>query len=213
MSPKKFQNKQKQKPAHPTQGFGVPITAAPHHFIVTIPRGSKQPVQIIEDLGMQALGGEHEILDRVSIARPAWTDISDPVKKVFNQRLKEQNLATSRWKVGDNPVDRLFGKELCVLAWAIESLESSQRGTALRNWLALKPEERWWLFRMTATTAGMPQDYNRGWRVALRYALGDTPNSKMPKSRRTKKQKNKDQQLFLPIKEDTEDNYFVGNDE
>lgn len=105
MPPKKSQNKQKQKPAHPTQGFGVPITVAPHHFIVPIPRGSKQPVQIIEDLGMQAQGGEHEILDRVSIERQAWTDISDPVKKVFNQRLKEQNLATSRWKVGDNPVD------------------------------------------------------------------------------------------------------------
>jgi len=47
--------KKANQPAHATQGFGVPLTAAPHHFVVIIPRGNKQPVQIVEDLGMHTI--------------------------------------------------------------------------------------------------------------------------------------------------------------
>ena len=202
-------NKQKQapeaknpSPAHPTRGFGVPLTVAPHHFVVTIPRKSKDPVLITEDLGMHAEGGSHEILDRISLPREAWVEIADPVKRMFNQRLKEHDLAISRWKTGDNPVDRLLGKELCVLAWAIEKLEADRRGTALRNWLSLRPEERWWLFQMTASTAGTPGDYDRGWRLALRYALGDTFDGQPLKTRKKYQTPNPAKQLLLPFGEE-----------
>ncbi len=171
--------------AHPTVGFGVPVTTAPHHFIVSIPRGTRQPVRITEDLGMHAEGEDNQVLDRVFLHRPAWTEIANPVKRLFNQRLKAHNLAVSQWKAGENPVDRLLGKELCVLAWAVEDLPLEKVGAALRNWLALRPEERWWLFGMTAAAAGAPEDKGRGWRVALGYALGDTPEKTIRKPRRT----------------------------
>ncbi|KKI99570.1 anti-phage-associated DUF3780 domain-containing protein [Prochlorothrix hollandica] len=161
--------------AHATQGFGVPLTAAPHHFVVSIPRGNTQPVQIIEDLGMHTAGDDSELLDRVVLPRPAWTEIANPVKRMFNERLKAHQLKPGQWKVGENRIDRLMGKELCVLAWAIEDLAEEKVGAALRNWLALRPEERWWLFGMTAATVGGPDDKGRGWRMALKYALGDTP--------------------------------------
>jgi hypothetical protein len=169
--------------AHATQGFGVPLTTAPHHFVVIIPRGNKQPVQIIEDLGMHTAGDESELLDRVTLPRPVWTEIASPVKRMFNERLKAHNLNPGQWKVGENRVDRLLGKELCVLAWAIEDLEPDKVGIALRNWLSLRPEERWWLFGMTSATVGSPQDRGRGWRMALRYALGDTPQPTLRETR------------------------------
>lgn len=184
--PKKSRAKTNQ-PAHVTQGFGVPLTTAPHHFVVIVPRGNKQPVQIVEDLGMHTQGNQSELLDRVVLPRSAWTEIANPVKRMFNERLKMHQLQPGQWKVGENRVDRLLGKELCVLAWAIEDLEAEKVGTALRNWLALRPEERWWLFGMTATTVGAPSDKGRGWRVALKYALGDTPQPTLREPRKAGK--------------------------
>lgn len=197
----KSQKTQTKEPQaiHATQGFGVPLTAAPHHFVVVIPRGNKQPVQIIEDLGMHTIGDESELLDRVVLPRVIWTEIANPVKRMFNERLKSHQLKPGQWKVGENRIDRLFGKELCVLAWAIEDLEEDKIGTALRNWLALRPEERWWLFGMTSTTVGAPEDKGRGWRMALKYALGDTPQSVIREPRRAEKKGQEDIYDTLPL--------------
>jgi hypothetical protein len=74
-------------------------------------------------------------------------------------------------------VDRLLGKELCVLAWAVEHLELEKIPVAVRNWLALRPEERWWLFCMAAMSTGGLRDGDKGWRLALRHALGDVAQS------------------------------------
>lgn len=95
------------------------------------------------------------------------------------------NLKTSTWKVGANPVDRLLGKELCVLAWAVEGMEFDHIPIAVRNWLALRPEERWWLFGMTALSTGGVQDGNKGWRLALRHALGDVAQHELFKPQQT----------------------------
>ena len=54
-----------QNSQHPTLGFGVPATSAPHHFTVTIPRSSTGWVQISEYLGLQATTDEHAVIDRV----------------------------------------------------------------------------------------------------------------------------------------------------
>ncbi|MGR6035927.1 MAG: anti-phage-associated DUF3780 domain-containing protein [Candidatus Nitrosoglobus sp.] len=163
--------------AHQTLGFGVPATLDPHHYQVRIPRGSRQPVLIRESLGMQAQGEGEAVIDRVYLERHRWSAIANEVKRAFNQRLKQQKLAPGQWKVGENPVDRLLGKELCVLAWAIEEVSAEHIGLAVRNWLALRPEERWWLFGMTAMATGGVQDQGRGWRLALRYGLADLPQT------------------------------------
>lgn len=191
--------KKANQPAHATQGFGVPLTAAPHHFVVMIPRGTKQPVPIVEDLGMHTLGDESELLDRVTLPRGIWAEIANPVKRMFNERLKAHQLKPGQWKAGENQVDRLLGKELCVLAWAIEDLEEDKIGTALRNWLALRPEERWWLFGMTPTTVGAPEDKGRGWRMALKYALGDTPQPTLRAPRKGDKSDAEETYETLPL--------------
>ena len=171
-----------------TLGFGVPATSDPHHFKVIIPRSNTGKVQISEYLGLQASSDEFAVIDRVLLERPRWTAIRSEVQRAFNARLKAHGLKTFAWKVGENPVDRLLGKELCVLAWAVEDMEMEKIPVAVRNWLALRPEERWWLFGMTAMTTGRVTDGGKGWRLALRHALGDVAQSDLlqPRARREK---------------------------
>jgi hypothetical protein len=57
---------------------------------------------------------------------------------------------------------------------------------ALRNWLALKPEERWWLYGMTVAGSGGINDTEQGWRVALRYALARASAEESVQRRRSK---------------------------
>jgi hypothetical protein len=170
---------------HPTLGFGVPATSDPHHFIVEIPRSNTGAVSIVESLGLQSHDQAQSLIVRCVLERPRWTEICSEVQRAFNVRLKERNLKTSAWKVGENPVDRLLGKELCVLGWAIEGMDFDHIPIAVRNWLALRPEERWWLFGMTAITTGGVNDGGKGWRLALRHALGDVAQSELFKPRVT----------------------------
>ncbi|MFM5472464.1 anti-phage-associated DUF3780 domain-containing protein [Aeromonas veronii] len=158
---------------HPTLGFGVPATSDPHHFKVVIPKSNNGEVKISEHLGLQAQSEKFSVIDRVLLDRSRWAAIRAEVQRAFNARLKSYGLNTSSWEVGENVVDRLLGKELCVLAWAIEGMEIENIPVAVRNWLALRPEERWWLFGMTAKSSGGVEDRDVGWRIALRHALGD----------------------------------------
>lgn len=169
-----------------TVGFGVPATSDPHHFKVSIPKGNSGRVHISEHLGMQASGGDGSVIDRVVLDRARWALIRSEVQRAFNARLSAHGLKPATWKIGDNPVDRLLGKELCVLAWAVEQMESEKIAIAVRNWLALRPEERWWLFGMTAISTGGLADSGKGWRVALKHALGDVAQSDLlaPRARR-----------------------------
>lgn len=171
---------------HATLGFGVPATSDPHHFKVIIPKANTGKVQISEYLGIQAQSDEFAVIDRVLLDRPRWTAIRAEVQRTFNARLKNHDVKTASWKVGENVVDRLLGKELCVLAWAVEGMEMEKIPVAVRNWLALRPEERWWLFGMTAMSTGGINDGEKGWRLALRHALGDVAQSEQLKPRERK---------------------------
>src|SRR6185437_12380504 len=81
--------------------------------------------------------------------------------------------ASGRWGADETAVQRLFGKELLVLLWTVEARDVSAEeiAVAIRNWLGLKPEERWWLYTMTAATTGLAHQAGMGWRGALRHAL------------------------------------------
>lgn len=183
---------------HATLGFGVPATSDPHHFKVNIPKANTGKVQISEYLGLQAQSDEFAVIDRVLLDRPRWTAIRAEVQRTFNARLKNHDVKTASWKVGENVVDRLLGKELCVLAWAVEGMDMEKIPVAVRNWLALRPEERWWLFGMTAMSTGGIHDGEKGWRLALRHALGDVAQSEQLKPRERKIVRNQIQESGVP---------------
>lgn len=189
----------KQEYSHQTLDFGVPATSDPHHFKVIIPRASAGKVQISEYLGLQALSDEFAVIDRLLLKRPRWNTIRSEMQRAFNARLKEHQLKTATWKVGENLVDRLLGKELCVLAWAVESMEMENIPVAVRNWLALRPEERWWLFGITAMSTGGIADGNKGWRLALRHALGDVAQNELMRPRALKRKQRDDDRPSLDL--------------
>jgi hypothetical protein len=162
--------------ARRTVGFGCPNAPDPHHFVVEIPVGRNGTVMIAEHYGARAyIEAPTEVELRCRLPRYAWSAIAEDLRRHFNERLKEKRLAGGRWTSGPNKVERLLGRELLVLAWSVERAAPELIGNALRNWLALKPEERWWLYAVTAAATGGAEQAELGWRKALRIALTESP--------------------------------------
>lgn len=157
-----------------TLDFGAINAYGAHVFRIDIPQSRTQPIVITEDYGYRGdQGGIPPLERRALLERRVWSGIADTARREFNKRLKSAKTPTGRWRVGPNLVDRLLGKELCVLAWAAETARDEEIPVICSRWVALRPEERWWLFAMTVAEAGLPEDTARGWRRALFYALSD----------------------------------------
>lgn len=179
-----------------TVDFGAPAAFGAHVFRVEIPASRTGKVVIVEDYGYRGCeGGIPPYEERVILERRVWSKIADVARREFNVRLKAAKLKTGRWHTGTNLVERLLGRELCVLAWAAEKATDEEIAVIGSKWAALRPEERWWLFMVTVAEAGLPDDYNRGWRRALHLALsdGDTPK---PTRRRPRP---KESDVTLPL--------------
>ena len=116
---------------------------------------------------------------KVLLERFRWDEIADETRAEFNRRLRTQGMTTSKWKKkGQIFLERTLGKELVLLAWAVENCDPALISTGIRNWLGLVPEERWWLYTMTnASTGHATNDVNKGWRKAIRFALTENPVS------------------------------------
>lgn len=158
-----------------TIDFGAPSDFGAHHFVVHIPAAPREAIQIFEDFGFDgeaALARETEVC-RVILARELWTQIRDEARREFNARLKQEKISTGSWTVGKTKLDRFLGRELCVLAWAAEHASPAECAVICQKWLALRPEERWWLYAKTAAEAGAAAETARGWRKALYCALSD----------------------------------------
>lgn len=169
-----------------TVDFGAPNKYGAHLFRVEIPHARNEPVLILEDFGYRGLeGGLPRDEERVILLRSVWSGIADIARREFNDRLRAAKVATGRWHTGTNLVDRLLGKELCVLAWAAETANEEQIPIICNKWAALRPEERWWLFAMTVAESGLTDDTQRGWRRALFLALSD--GDRLPAQRKRRR--------------------------
>ncbi len=173
----------KEKPSF--VDFGAVTEYGAHLFRVEIPTVKNDPVIIVEDFGYRGLqGGVPRDEARVVLNRSTWAGIAEIARREFNDRLKAAKVPTGRWHTGNNLVDRLLGKELCVLAWAAETADEDKTAVICSKWAALRPEERWWLFSTTVAEAGLPEDTERGWRRALFFALSDGEKPTPGKPRR-----------------------------
>lgn len=158
-------------------GFGFVPEETQLHFLVEIPRGENKDIKIIErtkwNEGEQLVDYRYDKV-KVLLTSQKWAKIKDTVSKEFNPRLKVKKYKKGVWITGKTPVHRLLGKELVLLAWVIADCDPSNIDSVLKNWLGLRPEERWWLYTMTNATSGEIDD-NFGWRKAIRYALTENP--------------------------------------
>lgn len=161
-------------------GFGFVPDESSHHMLVVIPKKDENDVVIYErytwdsESEKQKVNIYGEDKAKAAITKEKWKQLEDPLRIEFNKRLKSKHLPASRFSIGQTPIERMLGKELLVLIWAIEDCDPSNIPIALRNWFGLSPEERWWLYTMTNAATGNLDD-RLGWRKALRYALTENP--------------------------------------
>jgi hypothetical protein len=164
--------------------FGFEPQESRYHFVVEIPRGGDAPIKISEHLTWDDENGSSPVTSglgqdgqlRVLLARLKWDAIADEARVQMNLRLKKIGKKSGSWRSGPNLVRRELGKELVLLAWAIEEADPSLIPIAIANWNGLVPEERWWMYTQTAAATGHGiNDRGRGWRKAVRYALTENP--------------------------------------
>jgi hypothetical protein len=168
-------------------GVGFLPDEARHGFLITVPKGNSSSDRIfITEHRWNSLGefdnqpfGSQSLDDpalRVLIDRGRWLALAPGFWEEANQRLRANGLAAAKFLKNPSkpiPVHASLGKELCVLCWAVEEASPETIPNALRNWEALAPEERWWLYTMTVATTGQAMQTGIGWRKALRAAIAD----------------------------------------
>jgi Protein of unknown function (DUF3780) len=178
-------------------GFGASAAFGAHVFKVTIPPGRAGDVVVTEEYGYLAgLEGTPDHETRAILPRGKWGKLADATRKDFNARLRSTRVPPSTWKPQANLIDRMLGKELCVLMWAAEHGSEDQLEAICSTWTALRPEERWWLYAMTAAKGGLAEDSERGWRKALYYAFSDTCSVEPHKAKRALMHDPKNYSLF-----------------
>jgi hypothetical protein len=167
-------------------GLGFFPEEARHGFLLNLPIGKDDtaPVMLSEHRVWNLTDGKVDIPDvspadpglRAIVERFRWDEIASVFWEEAAQRLRNAGIAVPRMpKKGRIPIHASLGKELCVLLWAIEDADSALIPEALRNWEGLAPEERWWLYTMTAAATGQAQQRGIGWRKALRFAMTENP--------------------------------------
>lgn len=170
-------------------GLGFLPEEARHGFLIDVPKGTSQNDLIcisehrgadIDHLGVRTIAAASpaDSALRVLIDRARWLLLAPAFWDEANRRLRANGLPPSKFLKNPSkpvPVHPSLGKELCVLCWAVEEASTDDIPNALRNWEALAPEERWWLYTMTVATTGQAMQKGIGWRKALRAAIADNP--------------------------------------
>src|SRR5262245_19465079 len=175
--------------ARKSVGLGFLPEEARHGFLIDIPKGNKSSDMIcitehrgtdLDHLGARSMAApsSRDPALRVIIDRGRWMALAPAFWEEANRRLRANGLPTAKFQKNPAkpvPVHPSLGKELCILCWAVEEASPDDIPHALRNWEALAPEERWWLYTMTVATTGQAMQKGIGWRKALRAALADNP--------------------------------------
>ncbi|MGI8550613.1 MAG: DUF3780 domain-containing protein [Dehalococcoidia bacterium] len=202
-------------------GFGFDPAESPYHFAALIPRDVAGAIIIEERLAWEE--GKTVVDEPAETAREAhakaildpyrWSRIAEVARAQFNRRLKDDGKRASAWKSGETLLAPYLGKELTLLAWAVEDADPTLIPNMIANWLGLAPEERWWLYTTINATSGHPEHgRDRGWRQAIKIAFSDNPasapsagltlpdsqsNRREPRRRRVPPRSNS--QLALPV--------------
>lgn len=158
--------------------FGFDPSYSPYHFSVILRGGEKPQVKMEEHYSFPATGDSSDrrpegkaILDGYR-----WSRIEGAARSDFNQRLTAQGYRPAGWRVRETLLAPHFGKELVLLAWAVEDADPTVIPNIIANWKGLAPEERWWLYTTVNATSSHPEHgRDRGWRKAIKIALAENP--------------------------------------
>ncbi len=155
--------------------FGFDPKESAYHFVVDVEDGEvriEERFTVDEEALTQFTPQVRAILDSYR-----WGRISEVVQRHFNRRLQDAKRKTAKFGKGEHVLAPHLGKELTLLAWATEGVDSTDFPNAIANWLGLAPEERWWLYLMVKASSNEiePIENARGWRRAIRIAFCESP--------------------------------------
>ena len=186
-------------------GFGFDPGESAHHFAVIIPEKEDDPVTIDERFEwndeLEAVAdAARQSLVKVRLDRYRWGRIAEAVRGQFNAKIRSGGHRSVSWKTEQpNILPPHFGKELTLLAWAVEDMDESLIPNVIANWTGLEPEERWWLYTtVNATFTKAEAGKNRGWRKAIKIAFSENPVPETPIERFVEEP----EPIRLPQKED-----------
>lgn len=163
-------------------GFGFEPRRSPYHFAVHLDPGEDGPVAVEERFTCEGAIEARPPALKVVLDHYRWSRIAEQLRANFNKRLRDDGFPTAKWTAsGDTLLAAHLGKELTLLAWAIEDADPTLIPNMVANWLGLAPEERWWLYTTINATAGHPlHGRNRGWRKAIKIAFAENPADAPP---------------------------------
>lgn len=179
-------SRRKTRPAaRSAVGFGFDPNVSPHHFLLRI--DTDTGAAIVEE--RFAWGDADGADDAAEPPPPApkatldayrWARIAPALAETFNARLRAAGLPTATW-AAETPLVPHLGKELTLLAWAVEDADPTLLPAMIANWLGLAPEERWWLYSTVNATSGHPHHgRDKGWRKAIKIAFAENPTDAAP---------------------------------
>ena len=171
-------------------GFGFDPGESSHHFAVIIPEKEEDPVTIEErfewnDELEAAADAARPSLVKVHLDRYRWGRIAEAARGQFNKKIRAGGHRSGLLENGpaEHPAPH-FGKELTLLAWAVEDMDESLIPNVIANWTGLEPEERWWLYTtVNATFTKAEAGKDRGWRKAIKIAFSENPVPEIPGER------------------------------
>lgn len=169
-------------------GFGFDPGESSHHFAVIFPESEEDPVTIEERFEWNdelEADAARPSLVKVRLDRYRWGRIAESVRGQFNKKIRAGGHRSVSWKTEQpNILPPHFGKELTLLAWAVEDMEESLIPNVIANWTGLEPEERWWLYTtVNATFTKAEAGKDRGWRKAIKIAFSENPIPEIPGER------------------------------
>ncbi len=159
--------------------FGFQPDESPYHF--ALERDDTGMVTIVERFEWDRDKKKDSISERQPVLKAVldaarWAQVASDVAEDFNKRLRTERIPTSEWKQKTTLLGPTFGKEVTLLAWAMEDMPLDQIPNILRNWKGFLPEERWWLYTTVNATSKHPQfGSDFGWRKAIRIAFSENP--------------------------------------
>ncbi len=90
----------------------------------------------------------------------------------FKARCTEKKLPATSVVARTTRYERVLGRELAVLFWALEDATTQEEATPIcRAWSKLRPEDRWTLYHFVAAEGGLADQRDTPWRRAIRAAL------------------------------------------
>lgn len=178
-------------------GFGFDPSETRHHFLINIPRSPAKTVNVYEMFDYEpednikesepGLGPSIEIYSKeklphdkrkgeckIELSREKWEAAKPYIELYMNGILKADSKKMGKFKIGQNTVDRLLGKEMLCFLWGIEDALSEDIPQAALNWNGFSREEKWWLYMQINAASGSSQ-IHRGWRKAIRFILTENP--------------------------------------